>query len=53
MVKEVLTQNSALFAESTDDLEETFSILEYHIETPDEQPISFKAYGRSAFEDDL
>jgi hypothetical protein len=44
MVKEFLTQNSDLFAESTDDLEENFSILEYHIVTTDEKTTSFKPY---------
>jgi hypothetical protein len=53
MVKEFLTQNSDLFAESTDDLEENFSILKYHIVTTDEKTTSFKPYGRSAFDDDL
>ena len=42
-----------LSAASAGDLEEPCSILEYHIETTDEKPISFKPYGRSAFEDDL
>jgi hypothetical protein len=52
-VKDFLTKNSDLFAASAGDLEEPCSILEYHIETTDEKPISFKPYGRSAFEDDL
>ena len=52
-VEEFLTKNAALFAASAGELEEPCSILEYHIETTDEKPISFKPYGRSAFEDDL
>jgi hypothetical protein len=48
-IKKSLTKNLALFPVSADVLEETCSILEHHIETIDQKPISFEPNNRSTF----